>query len=90
VQQVFQPPAQLRQHVLEGLHARIVGLSLLGREHRVEGCLQLRHVTMDLVVGGIRQDHEGNSFATRASRSGTSGCGPHVGTAGCRMIGLSP
>jgi len=50
VEDVLRTATQMIKHVLEGLQARLVGLSLLSRVHRMKRRTELCHVVLDLIV----------------------------------------
>jgi hypothetical protein len=81
VQHVLGVAAQRIEHVLEGLQPRLVGLCLLRGVDAVEGRAQQGHVVLDLVVHAFDRITSGISLRHRARPSGTSACGPQVGTA---------
>ncbi|CAG9225489.1 hypothetical protein PSP6_50023 [Paraburkholderia tropica] len=58
VQHVFRVAVELVEHVFEGLAQRLVRLRLLGRVDLVERRAELGDVAVDLLVGGIRKNHE--------------------------------
>ncbi|MCY1433357.1 hypothetical protein D9M71_493840 [compost metagenome] len=58
VQHVFRTAAEVVEHVLEGLQARLVGLGLLGGEDLVERHAQLVDVGHDLFVHRVGEDHQ--------------------------------
>ncbi len=62
---VLRSAAQLVEHVLEALHAGLVGLRLLGREDGVEGRAELLDIVRDLAVHGVGQDHQRNLLRDR-------------------------
>ena len=58
VQHVLRLAAQLLEHVLKPLHARLVALRLLRCEDSVERSTQLGDIVVDLVVGRVGQPHK--------------------------------
>ena len=60
VQDVLRAAAQMIEHVLESLQARLVRLRLLRREYGVKRRAELRYIVLDLIVRGVGQNYEGN------------------------------
>src|SRR6195256_6778628 len=60
VQDVLRAAAQVIEHVLESLQARLVRLRLLRREYGMKRRAELRYIVLDLTVRGVGQNYEGN------------------------------
>src|SRR5690625_4548436 len=58
VHDVLGVTAELFEHVLEGLHPRLVCLGCLGGENGMERCTELLRIAVHLRLGSVRKDHQ--------------------------------